>query len=290
MAVYLVTVADDRFGRKGGRYLETQRRVQQFFAAQASFGVKVLSFTWDDIQQSQFYRDNKAQLDDPDPDHNGRPYKAWAVLQALNVAQEGDFVIYNDASPEVWELVLRRGKIDTTRFSLDVLKSTCLANNGILSAHVPFDADGKNVVPGAHTHENFTRPHCLEAMQATHLKDYLQHASSFLCLQKTPVSVAFVEAWLDWNTVPACYYLPGPQWVEALAPHRFDQSISSLVLLSAGHTRVVLTTTLNDMHTYNFLQWCRKGFQYEFIDCAQPQLNYTCSWSKYDGMKRYLRG
>ena len=99
--VVFVTVSDDRSGRKGGKYSETQDKVLNLFKNNPTFGITDFHFwKWEDIKDSGFYWENKKMLDHIDPAMNGRCYKPFAISEAMESVDDGDFVIYNDISPE----------------------------------------------------------------------------------------------------------------------------------------------------------------------------------------------
>jgi hypothetical protein len=92
--VLLVTVTDDRSGRKNSEYGKTQKKIEDLFKRNSQFGIKdFLSLTFDDILKTDFYQKNKLLLDNVDPARNGRAYKPYAIQQALTQVEEGDFVI-----------------------------------------------------------------------------------------------------------------------------------------------------------------------------------------------------
>ena len=194
-----VTVSDDRSGRKNGRYSETQDRVLNIFKNNSGFGITEFMFwKWDEILKTDFYKKNSKILDQFDPAMNGRCYKPFAMLEGLRSIEDGDFLIYNDVSPEWWDGV---DSIDTGIYSLDVIKELCSKNGGILTADVTWICNSEF---GDHTHENFTTERCMEKMGMTDFKHCLQHASGMVVLQKSEKTLAFLEEWLKWNLDPEC--------------------------------------------------------------------------------------
>ena len=118
--VALVTVSDDRSGRKNGKYSETQDRIRTIFEGNRDFGINELFFwKWDDILSTDFYTQNKKILDQFDPAMNGRCYKPFVIKEALEKLDDGDLLIYNDVSPEWWPMDLYT--IDQNIYSLDVI-------------------------------------------------------------------------------------------------------------------------------------------------------------------------
>jgi hypothetical protein len=111
----------------------------------------------------------------------------------------------------------------------------------------------------------------------------LQHASGMLVFQKTKRSMDFVEEWLHWNLIDECASL-GPTatilgntwdyWNDEVVAgvgkigHRTDQSISGL-LVNRLKNKLVKETD-----DYCFLNFCRRGKNYEFIDSNPPPTPY----------------
>ncbi len=174
--VLLVTVADDRYGRKQGKYGETQDKILKIFLNNLDFGIKKFAmWKWKHITQTDFYKENKAFLDNPNPSKNGRVYKSFVILDGLKQLQDGEFLIYNDCSPELWKNFDENYKVDKTKYNINVLKKLCISNNGILTIHVKWD-NGKHVrrgEPGSHTHANFTLERCMKKMGLSEYRDSL---------------------------------------------------------------------------------------------------------------------
>lgn len=288
-----VTVSDDRAGRKGGRYSDSQDRVHEIFKAAPEFGLDRFAFwKWSDITGMPFYKNNRRMLDHPDPDMNGRCYKPFVILAGLRVLADGEFLVYNDISHELWGGI---DGIDPKVYDLNILRMLCLSNGGILSACAQYAG-----TIGDHSHENFTLERCINKMGlAAHRYD-LQHASGMMVFHKSRRTMDFVEEWLHWNLDDECASL-GPVREEDLASivptetvaalngyvvlrkaydywnaeveaglgkigHRHDQSISGL-LINKLHGKLVVET-----ENYNLLNFCRRDRRYDFIDSNQaPQ-------------------
>jgi hypothetical protein len=285
----LTTVSDDRFNRKNGLYAATQEKLYRVFSANSGFGINDFNFwRWEDIIKSDFYRENKKMLDHPNPDMNGRCYKPFAILDSLKKASDGDFIIYNDCSPEMWNLMHSDSGIDAGIYSLDVIKNLCEENGGILTADVTWVVNGEF---GDHTHESFTLERCINRMGLAEYKHCLQHASGMIVLQKNKKSVDFVEEWLHWNTIDECASLGpvlrdgvdavGEYWSEELQAygkcgHRHDQSISGLLI------NKMRNKLLKCCGTYDFLSYCRKGMQYRFTESVVEKSPFIWKHS-FDG-------
>jgi len=290
--VLFTTIADDRAGRKGGKYGESQDFIARIFQGRTDFGIDKFAFwKYRDLAQTQFYQDNRMMLDHPDPDMNGRCYKPFIILDALKSVQDGDFVIYNDVSPGMWA---SHSSINVKTHSIEVLKFLCMHNGGILSAAARLE---NNVYD--HIHENFTTERCMNKMDMQAHRYDLQHASGMIVLQKSKKTLEFAEEWLHWNLDPECASL-GPivlenvkagetvtslngyvvlhqnftYWNEEVANghgklgHRHDQSISGL-LINKMHGKLV-----NETCDYCFMHFCQKDKNYEFIESNQPMLPY----------------
>ena len=165
--IVLVTVSDDRSGRKDGKYSETQDRVLDLFRNNSTFGVTDFSFwKWEDIKNSEFYKKNNRMLDQIDPAMNGRCYKPFVILESLRSAEDGDFIIYNDVSPEIWSKWEHNKIIDPSIYDIGVIKNLCVQNGGILTASADWYCNGE---VADHTHENFTLERCIDKME---MQDY----------------------------------------------------------------------------------------------------------------------
>lgn len=92
--VTLVNYADDRFGHKGAAF----KRAQQAMSESAlRHGVdEVVSWNWERLSATDFYREHKEYLDRP-YHLNGFAFKPFIVSQVLNDLREGDVLIYYDS-------------------------------------------------------------------------------------------------------------------------------------------------------------------------------------------------
>lgn len=272
--VILVTISDDRFGRKNGKYSETQDQIERLFRANPSFGIKdFLMLKWSQIETSQFFQDNKQLLSHTDAAVNGRAYKPYAILEAFNKVNEGDYIVYTDCSPEMWKM--QKGfKIDPEIFDIKVLKNLCKNNDDVLSCFVKWK--DKHLYPGElgiHTHRHFTTNRCMDKMDLRFYEDAYMHASGMMVFRKTNETKAFIEEWLKWNLIDECCALGparigGASWwneeEDFKLGHRHDQSISGL-LLNAKNQKLI-DIVYNEINPYNFLQYARKNQEYKFIE------------------------
>jgi hypothetical protein len=274
--VLLCTVSDDRFGRKEGLYQVTQDKIE-FIFKNNSFGITdILSLKWNDIELSNFFKENKSLLSNPDAARNGRAYKPYAISEGLKKINQGDFLIYTDCSPEMWNM--QNEFIISQDYNIDVIKNLCINNNGILSAFVKWDT--RNISAGSlgiHTHENFTTDLCMHVMGLQQYSKSFMHASGMMVIQKLPHTISFVEEWLHYNCIDKCACLgrteiPGDysywDFSEEYTKmgHRHDQSISGLLINKMNGSLIDIIYDTRGLHTYNFLNFCRLGKEYQFIN------------------------
>lgn len=265
----LCTVAEDRYGRKGGIYGATQKHIEELFR-NSNFGIDIyFMLTWKMLTQSAFYTENKTLLDDTDASRNGRAYKPYCIKVALSLIDEGDFLIYSDCSPEIWE-----GVTIDERFSLETLQANCRKANDILTCFVKWsDEEIKAGEFGKHTHRLFTTNLCMDVMQMRFYEDCYMNASGMFVTRKTPVTVKFVDEWVKWNCIDKCCSLGDmniPNDVSywdaeshLKSGHRHDQSIAGLLLNSMGWKFAEIR--YNEINPYNPLQYALPG-ELELID------------------------
>lgn len=268
----LVTVSDDRFGRKGGKYEETQQRISEFFHSNEEFGIECIPYTFEDIKKTDVYKNNSVLLDNLDAAKNGRAYKPIAILEAINHINDNEYLIYSDCSPELWD----RLPLWKHSFDLSVLHDLCDKNDGILSAFVKWDT--RNILPGhlgIHTHDNFTTDTCIRRMGLEYLRYTYMHASGMMVFKKTFKTMAFLNEWLKYNLIDECASLGKSEvpndysfW-ESEKPnklgHRHDQSISGLLINKYGY-KLVEMPFFSDINPHNFINYCRVGHAYSLID------------------------
>lgn len=92
--VTLVNYADDRFGHKGAVF-----RCAQQAMSESAFGHgvdEVVSWNWEMLSGTDFYREHKEYLDRP-YHLNGFAFKPYLVSRVLNDLREGDILIYYDS-------------------------------------------------------------------------------------------------------------------------------------------------------------------------------------------------
>lgn len=273
----LVSVSDDRSGRKESQYGVTQEKMHKIFVNNPEFGVnKFLMLTWQDITRTQWYHDNKTLLDNTDPARNGRAYKPFTVLTGLGLINEGEYLIYSDCSPEIWRMS-EDYKIPEN-YSLEVLQNLTIANNDILVAFVRWDSrrlqDGDL---GSHTHENFTTDLCMNTMKLKQYSRSFMPASGLIVIRKTPKTVDLVKEWLYWCQIDKCSCLgksdvPGDYsyWdgheADTKLGARSDQSILGLLLCRDEYQFVNPAAYSAEIPNHNPLLYSNKEETYTFMD------------------------
>ena len=297
--VVLVTVSDDRSGRKDGKYSETQDGVLNLFKNNSSFGITDFHFwKWEGIKNSEFYKKNNRMLDQIDPAMNGRCYKPFVILESLRSAEDGDFIIYNDVSPELWSKWEHNKIIDSSIYDIGIIKNLCVQNGGILTASADWY---HNEEIADHTHENFTLERCIDKMGMQDYKYSLQHASGMIVLQKSKKSMDFVNEWLYWNLIDDCASLGSVEndpvspekciceyWHDEVAKygkigHRHDQSISGLLI------NKMRNNLIKNKRSYNFLSYCEIKSGYEFIESNPPKGQYIYRTMLVDNSWQYIK-
>jgi hypothetical protein len=277
----LVTISDDRFGRKDGKYSETQNKIFGIFYHNFNYGIDLhRHWKWGSFEQLKVYRDNKVLFDNADASRNGRAYKPAIILHELEQLNDGDFLIYTDCSPEIWNMP-EDFNIDMNIFDFEILKQLCVSNNDILTAFVKWDtANIGEKDLGIHTHKNFTLDRCIDKMNLRFYEDAYMHASGMWVIRKTAATVKLISEWLHYNLIDECcavgwahiekdssFWTGNEEFTKMGCRH--DQSISGLLL--ARTNQKFIDIVYNDMHPYNFLQFARKDQEYKFIECL-PEL------------------
>lgn len=256
--IKLITVSDDRQGRKGGLYAETQNNIAALFGG------------WIHQRHWHIYDiiDCDPLMQNINAARNGRVYKPYVIRETLATMNEGDFLIYNDCSPEMWP-----EGIDLSLYDLEVIKALTIKNHDILVAFVKWD--DKFIEPGGlgiHTHHNFTLDNCISLMAGENYRHSFLCASGMICIRKTGAMVKLVEKWLIWNRYKECscmrldehedsYYTPGKF---SKLGNRHDQSVLSLLLNKENYDYCDIV--YNDLNPYNFLNFCLPGHDYKFIN------------------------
>jgi len=204
---YFVTTSDNRSNRKGGLYQVTQDKVKILLEKyQKNLQIDYLRFyNWEYMyNDKQFYNKYKYLIEWINADINGRIYKPYYILKTIEEANEGDFIIYNDVSPEIWDFPLNNEETFIKRISphynLNCLKDLCISNNGIACFYPYYYYEKKYI----HIHKFFTTKECLLKMDSDKYKNSLQAISGILCFQKNKHTLKFVKEWLEKLSIIEC--------------------------------------------------------------------------------------
>jgi hypothetical protein len=117
--VTLLNYADDRFGHKGAIYKRSQQAMSE--SALAHGIDSVISWDWEMLASTRFYRDHREYLERP-YHLNGFVFKPYLVLRTLDELNEGDILIYYDSGDG-------GHRFDT---SVKPLVDMCVTNGGTL--------------------------------------------------------------------------------------------------------------------------------------------------------------
>lgn len=324
--IILCTVSDDRSGRKEGKYSNTQDKIERLFKNNPNFGINTFRmWKYEDIIKTKYYEETiipsstieldiihpyskevlfKAGtsfpeyklLDQIDPAKNGRVYKPLIINETLKELEDGDFLIYTDCSPEMWNMD-EKYIINQKEYDLNIIKNLCINNGGILTAHVKWNhrTHVNKGEMGFHTHENFTTERCLNKMDLQRYRYSLQHASGMIVLQKSKRIVDFVNEWLYWNSIEDCGCM-GPStepllWYNEVMQnykigHRHDQSVSGLLINKYSY-KIIETLDWFErpegMSPYLFFNFCKPDFKYNFFETNQPKGNLRHKMISPDG-------
>lgn len=255
--IHLVSVADDRFGRKGGLYGATQDRMTTMLEG----WVRHVPYKYVNFANCDPLMENA------NPGKNGRVYKPWAIQRELNSMQNGDFLIYNDCSPELWP-----DQLFLERYNLEVIKELTVRADNFLVGFVKWD--DKTIGPnelGSHTHDHFTLESCIKIMDGESYRHSYLCASGMICMRKTPLTEGIVDKWLYFNRMRECSCLNYSDVEDSywdLKPgkkfgNRHDQSVLSMVLNQLDWN--FCDIAYNDLNPWNFLNFCLSGHEYKFI-------------------------
>jgi hypothetical protein len=280
MKTFLVTFSDDRMGRKGGVYKQTQTFLHQYIKDIVSTPIDHRPYDYGMFAQSDFYQKNFALCRHIDAAKNGRVFKPWAICEILREAAADDFVIYSDCSPEMWDVekvnfYYHEHNNRTNLPNLDVLLNLCSSNNGILSPFIKWDT-----VPlragdlGIHTHRHFTTDRCMQVMGMVRYENSFMPASGMMVFRKNKLSMDFINRWLTWNKIDQCSALGWANrdndysfWDgedEKKMGHRHDQSVAGLLINDMNPNCV--DHYQRDWPGHNFLNYCYTGQTYNMID------------------------
>jgi len=233
--------ADDRFGHKGAVFRQAQEALSE---SALKHGVdSVISWNWEMLASTDFYRENKAYLDRP-YHLNGFVFKPYLTLRVLNELNEGDILIYYDSGdgPHLFET------------SVTPLVEMCAANEGTL-IHQWGDTNQKWTKRDCFYFMGLDTPeyHQATAMQATWF--VLQKNAFTLKLAEEYLHYTLDERIASYDNARVCGLPDLPGFVE----NRGDQSVLSLLAQkhrlktfrgAGGHDNRVIS---------NFIRWYTLG-------------------------------
>jgi len=206
MAIILTNLSNQLFSESRERLNASARR----------FGVDtVLSYDWEDLKDTDFYRENRAILDQP----RGLGFWLWKpyiIREALKQAAEGDIVVYSDSGLEVIA-------------PLEPLFAIARDGNPIILFG---NGDSPNSM--------WTKRDCFILMDCdTEAGWKAQHCdAAFSLFAKTPASLQFVTEWLGYcrdariltDDPNRCGRRNLPDYIH----HRWDQAALSLMAFKYG--------------------------------------------------------
>ncbi|NEQ45236.1 MAG: FkbM family methyltransferase [Leptolyngbya sp. SIOISBB] len=207
MKLYLLNYADDRFGHKGGKFLQNQAKLNESARQQ---GIEnIVSWTWPKLAETSFYTENQEYLD-KNRFENGAVWKPFIVQNLLRKIEHGDIIFYYDS-----------GSYEINR-PVKILTDICLRNKGTLF-HEWGEKNSKYTKRDAFVYMDCDSPryHNAVALQNT-----------WFLLQKTSFTEKFVDEWLKYNLDEriASYVKPntcGLPDIIGFVENRGDQSIFS---------------------------------------------------------------
>jgi len=300
---YFVTTSDNRSNRKGGLYQVTQDKVKILLEKyQKNLQIDYLRFyNWEYMyNDKQFYNKYKYLIEWINADINGRIYKPYYILKTIEEANEGDFIIYNDVSPEIWDFPLNNEETFIKRISpqynLNCLKDLCISNNGIACFYPYFYSENNYT----HIHNAFTTKACLLKMDSEKYKNSLQPITGILCFQKNKQTLKFIKEWLEKLSIIECASIcninrigvkTGPQirvynneffestdgsltndiWIDnvkedpSIKGHRHDQSVFGLLINKYNYNIYFMNQPyLVTDYAWNFFNFCFGNFKQRF--------------------------
>lgn len=207
MKVYLLNYSDDRFMYKKGCFRNNQIALNK--SANKNHIENILSWTWEDLCRTDFYKENKDYLN-KNRYHNGAVFKPYIILNLLEHVDMGDIVFYYDCGPYL------------IKTSIQPLVDICIKNGGTL-----FHQYGDR-------NRNWTKRDAFVYMGCDSPKYYNAVAlqNTWLFLQKNEINLQFTREWLKYNLDEriASYIMPdtcGLPPLKGFLENRGDQSIFS---------------------------------------------------------------
>jgi FkbM family methyltransferase len=258
MDLYLLNYADDRFGHKGGRFLTNQAKLNE--SARKQGVEKIVSWTWPQLQDTQFYQENKSYLD-RSRFENGAVWKPFIVQQLLNQIQTGDIILYYDCGAYT---INRPAKI---------LTDLCIRNGGTLF-HEWGEKNFKYTKRDAFVYMDCDTPkyHNAIALQNT-----------WFLLQKSDFTENFINEWLQYNLDEriASYVKPNTCGLPDLlgfVENRGDQSIFTNLAIKYGIRSFRGAGGIQNRHIDQFIDSLSWQSQAKFF--ISTAKSHTKSWLK----------
>jgi hypothetical protein len=227
--ISLVTYADDRFNRKGGRYRGTQKQLAAILGSHPDFS-RVYSFTDEDLTRTEWYAKHASLFTDGCTEGAGNAQKAYYIDSLLKILPERELLLYHDCSPGIWDF-----SQDYREKSLRSYLHPCDQNGGILVGSFCL----RPKFPFPHLHRSMSSPALVQALNAEEFLDHWQWCTSWILLRNVEPIRELVKEWLAYNVVPAyCSYL-ATRDADRMASSDFienrgDQSILTLLMLKRG--------------------------------------------------------
>ena len=221
--IVMVTYADDRFARKRSRYTQTQNQVVEVMSRHPDIK-RVLRLTPSELFQTSLYRQYTKYYEKGFFAGAGYSFKPFFIREALRTVDDGEYVLYHDCSPEIWNFDL-----NYTSVSLQPIMEACTRNSGIITP----DWDNPK-----HVHRRMTQPTCMQLMRLEHLADKKQGSASWILTQKSLYAETIIDEWLKYTLNQDCAATHDEatirKSVKDFVQNRHDQSVISLILLREG--------------------------------------------------------
>ena len=249
--IKFISYADDRFGRKGGKFIKTQEKMTKLFQNHPQIN-DITSYTDKDLINTNFYIKNKILLDKGPSltDGAGNMQKLYFIEQELNYIPENSYLLYHDASPECWENIKANHGTKFQKLSNNAYNNIsfipylemCDKNKGILVGKARHT---ENI-----THRFYTSPTCIRLMGLEQFIDKFQICTSWILLKNTKHVRKIISEALDYITNENCAsYYKNKKIDKKIEPlfheNRGDQSVLGLLLLKYDMPFVLPTKNKN---------------------------------------------
>jgi len=262
MKVILLTYSDDRFGRKDGKYSETQNYIDSLLK-KLEFPIIHKKLTFNDISNNEFIIKNKDYFNSS-MDYNGRAFKPFIIKNELQSLEHDDILIYNDCSPEIWNSNTIHSQIQFIKKNshIKVIGTLLDQNNNIILCYCP--------APN-HTHHHYTLDICIKTMDAEKYRHSLMPGSGLIFIRKRENTLNLIDEWLHYNMIPECASLGihNEYWNNECSKkqgHRHDQSIISILLCKYNYKLLLPNNFPIKNQLWNFINYIQLNHNYQFID------------------------